>query len=132
MLCNELFDLMKEEREGFEGIAADCVDFDIHKWRVRVSDIEPTSNLMQGLSALKERYGYAHLELELSFTPDMHPFYPVFVKVRPCMASCHDQRAGGVAWVVCARRYDALDGGGCPGEPGCFGAPRNHVVMHAQ
>ena len=81
MLCNELFDLMKEEREGFDGVSADCVDFNIHKWRVVVSDISAESALHADLAQLRAKHGYANIELELGFTPDMHPFYPVFVKV---------------------------------------------------
>ena len=27
------------EREGFDGVSADCVDMDIHKWRVKVTDV---------------------------------------------------------------------------------------------
>ncbi|KOO32655.1 ubiquitin-conjugating bir-domain enzyme, partial [Chrysochromulina tobinii] len=82
MLCNELFDLMKEQREGFTGVSADCVDFDIHAWRVAISDIKEGSPLQADLARLSRETGQpAALELELAFTPDMHPFYPVFVKV---------------------------------------------------
>ena len=81
MLCNELFDLMKEEREGFDGVSADCIDFNIHKWRVAISDISEGCALHSDLEKVSERYGYKTIELELGFTPDMHPFYPVFVKV---------------------------------------------------
>ena len=82
MICNELFDLMKEQREGFTGVSADCVDFDIHAWRVAISDIKEGSPLQADLARLSRETGQpATLELELAFTPDMHPFYPVFVKV---------------------------------------------------
>jgi len=81
MLCNKLFDLMKEEQEGFDGMSANCVEYNIHQWRVQVSDISPTSTLKADLDKIKARYGYSDLQLELSFIPDMHPFYPVFVKV---------------------------------------------------
>ena len=59
MLCNELFDLMKEEREGFEGVTADCVDLDIHVWRVRVSDVDKGCPLYADLQALQQRHGAA-------------------------------------------------------------------------
>eukprot|EP00966_Prymnesium_polylepis_P282811 6534891-Prymnesium_polylepis.1 len=36
MLCNGLFDLMKEHAQGFYGVEADCVDNDIHVWRVKI------------------------------------------------------------------------------------------------
>ena len=82
MLCNELFDIMKEQQEGFNGVNADCVDHNIHIWRVQVSDIAATSPLKVDLDALHAKCGVQPvLELELSFTPDMHPFYPAFVKV---------------------------------------------------
>ena len=42
MLCNELFDLMKEHAEGFYGVAADCVDHDIHLWRVQIRRASPS------------------------------------------------------------------------------------------
>ena len=39
------------------------------------------------LEQLRERYGYASLEFELNFTPDMHPFYPASLRViRPRFA----------------------------------------------
>ena len=144
MLCNELFDLMKEEAEGFDGVSAQCVDLDIHRWRVQVRDLDITSSLHQDMQQLKAEprvesapsprppqtprrrvgaaprtslsasaanapvavcgasfvprsarfefakvapstfqadFGYDALELELQFTPDMHPFYPAWVKV---------------------------------------------------
>jgi len=81
MLCNELFDLMKEEAEGFDGVSAQCVDLDIHRWRVQVRDLDPTSQLHKDMQQLKADFGYDALELELQFTPDMHPFYPAWVKV---------------------------------------------------
>ena len=81
MLCNELFDLMKEEREGFDGVSADCVDFNIHTWRVKVADISSDCKLHADLQALKAKHGYDYIEFELTFTPDMHPFYPCFLKV---------------------------------------------------
>ena len=87
MLCNELFDMMKEEREGFDGVSADCVECDIHTWRVKVSDVSVDSTLYADLQSLKERHGYASIEFELTFTPDTHPFYPCFLKVvRPRFA----------------------------------------------
>ena len=33
---------------------------------------------------MQQRFGYGHVEIELIFTPDLHPFYPPQVKiVRP-------------------------------------------------
>ena len=82
MLCNELFDMMKEEKEGFDGVSADCVECDIHTWRVKVSDVSPDCPLHADLTALKDAgVGDASIEFELTFTPDMHPFYPCFLKV---------------------------------------------------
>ena len=57
MLCNELFDLMKEQREGFTGVSADCVDFDIHAWRVAISDIKEGSPLQADLERLSRETG---------------------------------------------------------------------------
>ena len=83
ILCNELFDLMKEKLEGFDGIDADCVDRDVHTWRVRITDINEASPLHGDLAALGRRLGggAAAIELELRFTPDMHPFFPTWVKI---------------------------------------------------
>ena len=46
MLCNELFDLMKEHAEGFYGVQADCVDYDIHAWRVQIRCVRPAAVLL--------------------------------------------------------------------------------------
>ena len=81
MLCNELYELMKEEAEGFDGVSADCVDYNIHKWRVKVSDVDASSPLKADLTELASRGGSAALEFELLFTPDMHPFYPLTLNV---------------------------------------------------
>ena len=62
-------------------VSADCVDYDIHTWRVKVSDISEDASVYADMQALKAKHGYAHIEFELSFTPDMHPFYPCFLKV---------------------------------------------------
>ncbi|KAL1504725.1 hypothetical protein AB1Y20_008503 [Prymnesium parvum] len=80
MLCNELFDLMKEHAEGFYGVKAECIDNDIHIWRVAISDFNQ-SPLRADMQALKARYGYAELQLELNFMPDMYPCYPAYVKI---------------------------------------------------
>ena len=81
MLCNELFDMMKEEAEGFDGVSAQCVDLDIHLWRVQIRDLDKTSELAGDMKQLQAKFGYDSLQLEMRFTPDMHPFYPAQVKV---------------------------------------------------
>ena len=81
MLCNELFEMMKEEAEGFDGVSAQCIDSDIHLWRVQIRDLDPASPIAADMKRVQELHGYDTLQLELQFTPDMHPFYPAFVKV---------------------------------------------------
>ena len=57
------------------------VDLDIHRWAIRVSDFELGTEFAADMLEVERLYGYSYLELELIFTPYMHPFYPVYVKV---------------------------------------------------
>lgn len=82
ILCNELSALIREKAEGFEGINADCVDLDVHHWRVEICDITPDCPLKADLAELRRTHGYGHIEFGLRFQPDMHPFYPVHLQVR--------------------------------------------------
>lgn len=81
ILCNELFEMMKEEAEGFDGVSAQCIDSDIHIWRVQIRDLDPASPIAADMKRVQQQHGYDTLQLELQFTPDMHPFYPAWVKV---------------------------------------------------
>jgi hypothetical protein len=82
ILCNELSSLIREQAEGFEGINADCVELDVHQWRVQICDITPGCLLEDDLAQLRRTHGYGHIELGLCFQADMHPFYPVHLQAR--------------------------------------------------
>lgn len=45
ILGNELFALMKEYEEGFDGLKAECVEDDIHTWSVRIRRDPPPRSL---------------------------------------------------------------------------------------
>jgi hypothetical protein len=81
ILCNELSSLIREQAEGFAGINADCVDLDVHQWRVQICDISPGCPLEADLAQLRTTHGYGFIELGLRFQADMHPFYPVHLQV---------------------------------------------------
>ena len=57
ILCNELFELMKERHEGYDGIDADCVEHNIHQWRVVVTDVNADSPLAADLAELGKSGG---------------------------------------------------------------------------
>eukprot|EP01052_Picozoa_sp_SAG31_P025608 SAG31_NODE_2254_length_6073_cov_3.048711_3_plen_206_part_00 len=84
MLSNELFQIVKKAAEDPDcsALSAEAVDDDVHHWRVKCRKF--TGPLGEDLTAVQQKYGYNHVELELHFTPDLHPFYPPKVTlVRP-------------------------------------------------
>ena len=79
MLSNELAKIMDL---GQGSLACDAIDNDVHRWRVRLSGFE--GPLAQDMARVKARHGYDFVELKVTFTPDLHPFYPPHVElVRP-------------------------------------------------
>lgn len=48
---------------------------------IRVSDSSP---LCEDLMKLRQNYSYGYVEMELTFTMDLYPFYPPLVKLVRC------------------------------------------------
>ena len=84
ILTNDLVSIMKAS--GDTGIDADTIDDNIFRWSVKLRGFDPMSPLSEDLAELKNVYGYGHIELQLDFLMDLHPFFPPFVKViRPIL-----------------------------------------------
>ena len=64
-----------------QGINADCVDLDVHHWRVQICDITPGCAIEADLQQLQKTHGYGHIEFGLVFQEDMHPYYPFQLQV---------------------------------------------------
>ena len=83
MLSNELEQLIrKTNQRDSTVVSAEAVNDDVHHWRVRAGRFKGA--LGEELNQIEAMYGYNHVEIELIFTPDLHPFYPPQVRiVRP-------------------------------------------------
>jgi baculoviral IAP repeat-containing protein 6 len=83
MLSNELFQIIsKTNAKAGKIVSAEAVGDDVHHWRVRLADF--AGELGEDLKQIETLYGYNHVEIEFTFTPDLHPFFPPQVKiVRP-------------------------------------------------
>ena len=85
MLSNELFHIIEKTNAGRDAgkiISAEAVDDDVHHWKVRVGGF--SGELGEDLKQVETLYGYNYVEIEFTFTPDLHPFYPPQVNiVRP-------------------------------------------------
>ena len=84
ILRNELFKIVSKASEAGESaiLAAEAVGDDVHHWRVRMKGF--SGELARDLSAVESKFGYDYVEVEFTFTPDLHPFYPPQVRiVRP-------------------------------------------------
>jgi hypothetical protein len=80
MLSNELFSIVKRATEDPSApIAAEAVADNVHHWKVKLRGF--TGDLSDDLTAVKTKHGYDHVDIELIFTPDLHPFYPPQVKI---------------------------------------------------
>ncbi|CAN0396369.1 unnamed protein product, partial [Ectocarpus fasciculatus] len=52
--------------------------------QVKINRVSDTSPLREDLEKLRQTYSYGYVEMELTFTMDLYPFYPPLVKlVRP-------------------------------------------------
>ncbi|CAM9317067.1 unnamed protein product, partial [Phaeothamnion confervicola] len=84
VLISDLLQLQRRSQEL--GMAVEPVEDNIYHWRVTVnaSAFDPSSPLAGDLAALRARFGFGYVELELQFTVDLYPFFPPLVKlVRP-------------------------------------------------
>eukprot|EP01118_Nematostelium_gracile_P005466 TRINITY_DN1731_c0_g1_i6.p1 TRINITY_DN1731_c0_g1~~TRINITY_DN1731_c0_g1_i6.p1 ORF type:complete len:281 (-),score=66.79 TRINITY_DN1731_c0_g1_i6:32-844(-) len=82
VLMNDLLNIMENHREL--GFSADAIQDNIYKWSVRLNQFPPESSIAKQLKQIKQLFGYEYVELEVSFTMDLYPFYPPLVKlIRP-------------------------------------------------
>jgi len=82
VLTNDLLTIMEQTKEL--GFSAEPVDDNIYHWRVKLFGFDQECKLGKQLQQIKQKYGYDFVELDVSFTFDLYPFYPPLVKlVRP-------------------------------------------------
>lgn len=82
ILISDLLDLMKSGSDyGFSAVA---LDDNIYSWRVRFSKWDGESNLAADMASLDDDFGYNFVEIQLTFSVGLHPFYPpLVVLIRP-------------------------------------------------
>ncbi len=49
--------------------------------QVKINRVNSSSPLCQDLCKLRQNYSYGYVEMELTFTMDLYPFYPPLVKL---------------------------------------------------
>lgn len=49
--------------------------------QVKINKIRDSSPLAEDLCMLRKSYAYGYVEMELTFTMDLYPFYPPLVKL---------------------------------------------------
>ncbi|CAM9844783.1 unnamed protein product, partial [Ectocarpus sp. 8 AP-2014] len=82
VLTQDLLDIQRLEQEL--GMEVEAVDDNIFHWKVKINRVSDTSPLREDLEKLRQTYAYGYVEMELTFTMDLYPFYPPLVKlVRP-------------------------------------------------
>ncbi|CAM9931395.1 unnamed protein product, partial [Hapterophycus canaliculatus] len=82
VLTQDLLDIQRLEKEL--GMEVEAVDDNIFHWKVKINRVRGTSPLCEDLEKLRQTYAYGYVEMELTFTMDLYPFYPPLVKlVRP-------------------------------------------------
>jgi baculoviral IAP repeat-containing protein 6 len=79
VLTNDLLHILKHEQSL--GFSVTPVDDNIYHWRVKLFNFAPTSRLARDLLELKEKHGYAYVELDVTYKMDLYPFFPPFVKL---------------------------------------------------
>ncbi|CAM9811075.1 unnamed protein product, partial [Ectocarpus sp. 4 AP-2014] len=82
VLTQDLLDIQRLEQEL--GMEVEAVDDNIFHWKVKINRVSDKSPLREDLEKLRQTYAYGYVEMELTFTMDLYPFYPPLVKlVRP-------------------------------------------------
>ncbi|CAM9420362.1 unnamed protein product [Chrysoparadoxa australica] len=84
ILISDLLEIQRGQSEAHVDVSA--VADNIYHWRARFDAAAFNSDgpLASDLAALKSKFGYSYVDLELTFTIDLYPFYPPLVKlVRP-------------------------------------------------
>ena len=76
--------------------------------QVKINRVSDSSPLCEDLTKLRQLYSYGYVEMELTFTMDLYPFYPPLVKlvrrestavVCTCVCKPHFQKR---TWVLFA------------------------------
>ena len=49
--------------------------------QVKINKVSESSPLAEDLRRLRKTYAYGYVEMELTFTMDLYPFYPPLVKL---------------------------------------------------
>ncbi|CAM9308052.1 unnamed protein product [Ascophyllum nodosum] len=82
VLTQDLLDIQRLEHEL--GMEVEAVEDNIFHWKVKINKVSESSPLAEDLRRLRKTYAYGYVEMELTFTMDLYPFYPPLVKlVRP-------------------------------------------------
>eukprot|EP01114_Cavostelium_apophysatum_P004651 TRINITY_DN1498_c0_g1_i1.p1 TRINITY_DN1498_c0_g1~~TRINITY_DN1498_c0_g1_i1.p1 ORF type:complete len:1151 (-),score=363.17 TRINITY_DN1498_c0_g1_i1:73-3525(-) len=82
ILANDLLQIMEETDEL--GFSAEAVDDNIYHWRVKLFNFDSSSAVGNQLRQIRRKFGYSYVELDVTFTMDLYPFFPPSVKlVRP-------------------------------------------------
>ena len=81
-LYSELFAL-QEKTDPACVCRVDAVDHDVHRWDVRfpAAAFAPGAGIREDLDLLEAVNGYGHVQVRVSFMPDLYPFYPPRVRV---------------------------------------------------
>jgi baculoviral IAP repeat-containing protein 6 len=86
MLSNELLAIFRRGQVGERPITADAEGDNVYQWLVRMGHFDPGSQLGKDLQLLKASHGIDTVELSVTFTRGLHPFYPPKVQlIRPRM-----------------------------------------------
>eukprot|EP01119_Soliformovum_irregulare_P016152 TRINITY_DN463_c0_g2_i4.p1 TRINITY_DN463_c0_g2~~TRINITY_DN463_c0_g2_i4.p1 ORF type:complete len:834 (-),score=313.83 TRINITY_DN463_c0_g2_i4:9-2510(-) len=82
VLTNDLLDIMHHQHHL--GFSADPIDDNIYKWKVKMFNFEPDSQLEKDVKELELKFHYDFIEMEVTFALDLYPFYPPLVQlIRP-------------------------------------------------
>eukprot|EP01041_Mallomonas_annulata_P009358 gene9358-19410_t len=79
VLINDLLLIRKEESSL--GYTAEPIEDNIYIWRVLLNRFNPDSDIATDLAMLESTHGYSHVELQMSFAMDLHPFFPPLVTI---------------------------------------------------
>eukprot|EP00727_Mastigamoeba_balamuthi_P009103 m51a1_g4815 hypothetical protein (960) ;mRNA; r:142906-146614 len=79
VLTNDLLHIMQESDKL--GFSAAPIDDNIYEWDVKMFNFRPGSQVAKDIDAVRHLYGYEHVQLRVSFTMDLYPFYPPTVRV---------------------------------------------------
>ncbi|CAM9881356.1 unnamed protein product [Pylaiella littoralis] len=79
VLTQDLLGIQRLEQEL--GMEVEAVDDNIFHWKVKINRVSSSSPLYVDLEKLRQNYSYGFVEMELTFTMDLYPFYPPLMKL---------------------------------------------------